>query len=379
MPYVCWIVVFGLFYGVFADRLCPGLPAIKLSPDVILYVFLPVLIFDSSRNLSLHMAKEEGVPAAVLASLGIVVSMFVMAVPIYCFTKLPWIHSLFFAAIMSATDPVAVTAIFKQFPIPGKLKSLLEGESLLNDGTTVILFALLSEHIFDGKPLSFSGALLFFGVSVGGAVILGLIGGFAGSLLLRRWRALKDHFIAPLLPLIVVYLVFCAAQAGFDISGVIAAMSATIFMRISLLRSPGVRELENKDRQYFRSIWEFLGELANAVLFFILGAEIGANIGGISLKIMTVVIVALLLSRCAVVYGFGAVFRLFRIRIPIAWQHVLNLGGLKGALSVALILMIPPTYIYRGEFLAAALALALFTMVGNSLAMRAYLKKADLS
>ena len=88
---------------------------------------------------------------------------------------------------------------------------------------------------------------------------------------------------------------------------------------------------------------------------------------------------ALLIARSVVVYSFGAAFRLVHLRIPLAWQHVLNLGGLKGALSVALILMIPPEYAYRSLFLISALVMCLFTLVVNTLGLRVYMKKADLN
>ncbi|MEA2068601.1 MAG: cation:proton antiporter [Verrucomicrobiota bacterium] len=373
LPYISWVVLFGVGYGLLDKTVLPQLPGFHLTPDVILYVFLPVLIFDSSRKLDPGMVRKEGLPAAVLAAPGIMVSMFVMALPIWWLTDLPWVDVLFFTAIMSATDPVAVSAIFSAFPIPGKLRTLVEGESLLNDGTTVILFILLSGRVLEGKELGIQKGLVFFVLSVAGAVLLGGAAGWGGIWLIRKWKALKDHFIAPLLPLIVVYLVFCAAQAGLDISGVIAGMAATMTMRIILLRGGDIEKLPQRDVEFYGGFWDFLGSLANAALFFMLGVEMGGHGGEIQWMLMPVVIGALLLSRSVVAYGFGAGFRL-----PMPWRHILNLGGLKGALSVALILMIPEDYAYRHAFLCAALAMCLFTLVANTLAMRVYLKKAGL-
>ena len=129
----------------------------------------------------------------------------------------------------------------------------------------------------------------------------------------------------------------------------------------------------------FKFFWDFLSKLANAVLFFMLGVEIGAHYYDINWAVMPGVVAALLFSRSVVVYGFSALFRLIGIRLPASWQHILNLGGLKGALSVALILMIPRDYPYRNMFLCAALAMALFTLVANTLALRAYLNRAHLA
>jgi CPA1 family monovalent cation:H+ antiporter len=377
LPYICWMVLFGALYGILNHTLLPGLPGFKLSPDVILYIFLPVLIFDSSRNLDLDMARAEIVPASVLATAGILVSMAVMGVLLRFVTGCDWQDVLFFAAIMSATDPVAVAAVFKQFPIPEKLKILIEGESLLNDGTVVILFMLMSGKVLEGKSIASEHGVLVFALSVMGAVLLGALTGWGGALLIRSWKALKDHFIGPLLPLLIVYLTFCLAQAALEISGVIAVMSTTITMRLSYRRFQPDEIPSEVQIEFYRGFWDFLGELANAVLFFMLGVEIGAHYYDINWMVMPGVIIALLISRSVVVYGFGALFRTFGINLPMPWQHVMNLGGLKGALSVALILMIPQDYPYRNLFLCAALAMCLFTLIGNTLAMRIFLKRTD--
>jgi CPA1 family monovalent cation:H+ antiporter len=379
LPYICWMVLFGVFYGVLNQTLLPGLPEFKLSPDVILFIFLPVLIFDSSRKLDLDMARAEAVPAFVLATLGILVSMVVMAVPLKLITGREWQDVLFFAAIMSATDPVAVAAVFKQFPIPEKLKTLIEGESLLNDGTVVILFMLLSGKVLEGKSIASEHGLLVFIGSVIGAVLLGALTGWGGAWLIRQWKALKDHFVGPLLPLLIVYLTFCLAQAALEISGVIAVMSTTITMRLCYRRFQPDEIPSEVQIEFYQGFWDFIGDLANAVLFFMLGVEIGGHYYDINWVVMPGVIFALLLSRSVVVYGFGVLFRAGGLRLPMPWQHIMNMGGLKGALSVALILMIPETYPYRNLFLCAALAMCLYTLVANTLMMRAYLKKANLN
>ncbi len=378
LPLVCWVTLFGAGYGALQKFAFDGLPRVFLAPDVILYIMLPILIFESSRKLSMKVARAVAAPSAVLATLGILASMFAMALPIWLFTEVPWIDVLFFTAIMSATDPVAVTAIFNVFPVPEKLKTLIEGESLLNDGTTVILFSLLYGRVIEGHQLIFREGLFEFALSVFGAAALGIAAAWTCMRLMRSWDALKNHFIGPLLPLLCVYLVFCAAQAGFHISGVIAAMAATITMKLIALKYPRAELPDHAEVEFYRGLWDFLGELANAALFFILGVEIGNHSDEIAWKLLFVSLAALLFARGVVVYFFGAALSLGRSKIPMAWRHVLNLGGLKGALSVALILMIPKDYAYRNAFLLSALVMCVFTLVVNTLGLRLYLKKADL-
>ena len=350
------------------------MPDFKLTPDVVLYLLLPVLIFDSSRKLDLNTARAEALPAFLLATLGILVSMLVMAVPLRWITGLAWQDVLFFSAIMSATDPVAVTTVFKQFPVPEKLRTLVEGESLINDGTTIILFMLISGKVLEGKTILLDKSVLYFLLSIAGAVVLGGIMGWIGIVLVRWWKALEGHFIGTLLPLLVVYLTFCLAQSLLEISGVIAVMSATITMRLFYRHSRPKDIPAKADIAFYSGFWDFFAELANALLFFMLGVEISLHYAEINWWVMPGVIAAMLLARSVVVYGSGILFRL-----PRSWQHVLNLGGLRGALSVALILMIPEKYAYRNLFLCAALVLSLFTLIVNTLALRGYLKKTTLS
>ncbi|MCG6930651.1 MAG: cation:proton antiporter [Desulfofustis sp.] len=378
LPIVCWVVLFGAAYGMLNKFAFPGWPVLQPTSDVILYLLLPVLIFDSSRNLNLKVSQKMAIPSAMLASLGILVSAFVMAIPLRLFSSLPWMDILLFSAIMSATDPVAVSAVFTQFKVPQKLRMLIEGESLLNDGTTVILFMLLFGKVIEGHELLFYRGVAFFVLSVAGAIVLGVVAGWVGVAVLRKWKALKDHFIGPLFPLLIVYLVFCAAQAGLDISGVLAVMAATLTMKILMNRMTPEEKPSRNQLEFYRDFWEFLGTLANAILFFLLGVEIGSHTGEVAWRLMGVAVIALVLSRSIVVYGFSLLFRLLGIRLPMSWQHVLNLGGLKGALSVALILMIPRDYIYRDIFLLAALVMSFFTLFVNTLSLRVYLRYTKL-
>jgi len=379
LPYVSWMVLFGIGYGVLNQTVLPILPDIKLTPDVVLYIFLPVLIFDSSRKLDLHTARKEGVASFLLASVGIVVSMFVMAVPLHFITKLPWMDVLFFSAIMSATDPVAVTSIFNHFSVPKRLRTLIEEESLINDGTTIILFMLISGKVLENKTILLDQSILYFALSIVAAVFLGLVMGWIGAFLVRWWKALDGHFIGSLLPLLMVYITFIIAQSILEISGVISVMSASITMKFLYQRFRPAEIPAKSDIAFYAGFWDFFAELANALLFFILGVEISIYYREINWwNLMPGVIASLLLARSVVVYGSSLFFRFIKIRIPLSWQHVLNLGGLRGALSVALILMIPEKYQYRNVFICAALTLSLFTLIVNPLVLRLYLKNTKL-
>ncbi len=385
LPYVCWVLLAGIAYGLLRRGLIPGLPPVQelLSPDVVLYVFLPLLIFDSSRKLDLKNAKQVVVQSFLLATLGIVVNMFVMAGIVYGVahtvgSAIGWMDVLLLCGIMSATDPVAVGTVFRVFPIPERLRMVIEGESLLNDGTTVILFILLSKIVIEHHSFHLIPSLAIFLVAIVGAVLIGMGFGLTGSWLLRRWHALDDHFIAPLFPIVFVYLAFVLAQAKFEISGVVAVMTATLAFRVLFNRLRPEEIPAKEEQQRYCGLWDFLADLANVILFFILGVEIGILVHPTPFWVVPTGIIALVVARAVVVYGFAAAFRPTRFRFPLSWLHVLNLGGLRGALCVALVLLIPRDYPYRGIFLYLALSMSLFTLLVNPLAMYSYLKKTGL-
>jgi len=381
LPYVCWVVLSGLGYGMLSKNLIPSLPPLEklLSPDIVLYVFLPLLIFDSSRKLNLKESKEVALPSFLLATLGIVLNMFIMGGIIYgiailIHAKIGWMDTLLLSAIMSATDPVAVSTVFQVFPIPQKLKMLIEGESLLNDGTTVILFMLLSKIVLKHQPFHLANAIGSFIIAILGAILIGILFAAIGSFLLYQWKALDDRFIAPMIPILFTYLSFILAQAQFDISGVVAAMTTTLTFRIIYRRMRPDKKPSKSSQERYLGLWDFLGDISNVFLFFILGVEMGILFGQIAHWVILSGVLALVIARATTVYTFGVLFKPTKMRLPMPWQHVLNIGGLRGALCAALVLLIPHDYPFRTAFLSAALGMSLFTLIINPLVMRAYLK-----
>jgi CPA1 family monovalent cation:H+ antiporter len=240
---------------------------------------------------------------------------------------------------------------------------------------------ILSGIVLDGKEFHLLESIGFFSMAIAGAAAIGVVFGLAGSVLLRSWHAFSDHFIAPLLPILFIYLAFAMAQAGFEISGVIAVMAATITFRVIYIHLHRDESPSEKERERYLGLWDFMAGLANVLLFFVLGVEMGIRIqiGGLPHWAVPAGIAALIIARVAVIYGFGLLTRSTRMRVELPWLHVMNIGGLRGALSVALVLMIPLDYHYRDVFLYMALSMSLFSLIVNPLVMRIYLKKADLS
>ena len=346
---------------------------------MVFFVLLPILIFDASRKIPVRELRSVIVEVGFLATIGVLATALILGILFASSAKIPMIDAIFFGAIMAATDPVAVSAIFKNFSFPEKLNVIIEGESLINDGTAVILFMVLGAVILDGVPFSLGHSLIDFSKSVFGAILVGGLTGTGLSFLILGWKEVHEQFIGAVIPVVAAYFTFVIAEHFLHVSGVISVMAATMTMtyfHASLYHAH--TESEESD-SYFNKFWDFLGDLTNKVLFFILGASIGAHLYNLPWKFIPLLILILLLSRTMVVYAAGYLFKVVRSPLPIPWLNVLNIAGLKGALSVALILLIPEDYQFRTLFHCAAFVMILFTLIGNSITMRWYLNRVSLT
>ncbi len=381
LPAVCWILLTGVLYGILARPTTLGLPAIILNPAVVLYILLPILIFDSARKIKLTRLKQIGIEAFILATVGVMATALVYAVffyysAIYLQLQATVHDALLFGAILSPTDPVAIGAIFKNIKINERLKLLIEGESLLNDGTSIILVSILSSMIFTGEQLTIVGSIGKFSSSIILAILCGIAFGVLAMILELWWRGIKHKFIGTLLPIVLSYLSFCTAQFYLEISGVISVMFTGITVVNISERKESLLGFDGYSKKYFDGFFNFCGELANDILFFCLGCEIGEFLHLENSILIPVIILAIILSRSVVVYA-KPTYKKFILRRQAKWRwsHILNFAGLKGALSIALILLLPKTYPLRNNFLTAAFVMVLFTNIVNVLGLVFYLRK----
>lgn len=217
IPPVCWLLLAGVAVGALRRHAGLALPSFQVGPEVVLYVFLPLLIFDSSRKLAPRDLGAVWPEAGLLSLIGPAVGMAVLGGALHLLAGIPLTDALLFGALLSATDPVAVTAIFDAFPVPEKLRAMVEGESLLNDGVVVVLFTILSARLTGEIAFSVPETIGWVFVSIFGAVILGAMIGGVGALLLRFWHEQHDRFIGALIPLIAVYFAFTVAEHSLGI------------------------------------------------------------------------------------------------------------------------------------------------------------------
>lgn len=351
LSYTLALLLFGLAIGVSSVA-----PVPELNSDVILLLFLPPLIFESAFALNLRLLWATRVGLLMLAGPGVLVAMITGGAIVHWLLGLPWAVALLFGVIVAATDPVAVLVTFRDLGVNKRLAILVEGESLLNDGIAlVLLFALVAAVDGDFQAGS---ALLVLVLSVGGGILTGVICGGVGHLLIAT---IDDHLTEMGVSIAVAYGSFLVAQE-LGWSGVLATISAGMTLGWLGRRHRGWAYSDGSQR-LMGDLWVFLAFVANAALFLLVGlTERATGLRDYPGTVM-VGVAAALLGRAATAYGVGTVLNWGGFRLGWDDRHVLFWGGLRGAVSLAAVLSLPPGFPYRGQLLAMTYGAVLFTLL----------------
>jgi monovalent cation:H+ antiporter, CPA1 family len=368
-PYTAGLVIVGLGVGLL-ERI--GLPIasfeeIILSPELILFIFLPPLIFESALNLDDQLLVRNLVPILTLAVPGLAISMVVVAGLLSWLTPLPLFYAMLFGALISATDPVAVIALFKEIGVPKRLTVLVEGESILNDATAIVAFELVLFVIVSGGLEAITAGDVIFRVAtvLAGGVLLGWV---MGTLLGHALLLGKDEpLVQATVSVIAAYMTFIVAEHYLSLSGVIAVMTAgLVFGRRKS------RRLAPKTRSFFHDFWRYIAFLANSLIFLLVGLSAAGFIGRLPASepqglwsMILLAIPAAILARGLVVFSLIPPLNRYLKDSPIPWpyQTVMFWGGLRGAVALALVLSLDTDFANRDLLIAMTLSVALFTII----------------
>jgi monovalent cation:H+ antiporter, CPA1 family len=338
--------------------------------EVLVFLFLPILVFQAVLDLPVRSFLSNLGPILVLALVALGISTALVGLALRAGLDLPLATALVFGALISATDPVAVVAVFREVGVPGRLLTLVEGESLLNDGVAIVLFNILLAAAL-GAPVSVaSGAVDFLGVFCGGAA-LGAALGFAVALVLP-WL---DRLSAAALSLAVAYGSFVLADHVLGFSGVMATVAAGL-----VLAGLAPSRASAEARATWGQLWEALDHVANAVLFLLIGLVIDvelltANLGPIALA----VVVVLVARALAVVPCVAALDRFAGIPpVGLRNQAVLVWGGLRGGVALALALALPEDLADRETLVAMTGGVVLATLILNATTIASLVRRLGL-
>lgn len=323
-----------------------------LLREIILGLLVPPLIFEAAFHLRFKNLLENWRPILLFAVPGVIITTFLVAGAITWGTGIPFATTVVFGALIAATDPVAVISLFRSMGVPKRVQVLMEGESLFNDGTAIVVFGIALSVAKGGSFTLVSGVLDFLLIA-GGGVLIGIAAGGIASRLIARTQ---DYLLETALTLVLAYGAYFLAES-VHVSGVLAVVLAGL---ISGNRGP--HSMTPSARIVVANFWELLAFVANSLVFLLIGLAVRPELLlGNSLGILYAIL-AVVAARAIVIYGFSAVLR----EIPLKWQVILHWGGLRGAISLALALGLGAGF---ADIKSMAFGVVLFTLLVQGLTM----------
>ena len=328
-------------------------PRAQLTKDLLFGAFLPPLIFEAALFLPWKPLRRDLGVILLLAIVGVALSAGVTGVGMFYLAGWQWQSSLLFGILIAATDPVSVIATFKEARVRGRLLILVESESLFNDGTAAVAFAVALELVLGHSlsPLDMFTRLL---VSAGGGILCGAI--VAGAALLLMGRT-EDHLVEMTFTTVAAYGSFLLAER-FHLSGVLATLTAGLIL--GNVGQEGV--ISERGKLVVAAFWEYAAFVANSFVFLLMGMqEAHQNFVAVWLPAL-IAIMLVTLGRAVAVYPCCAIFWASSLRVQASHQHILFWGGLRGALALALALALPETVPQRDLVIAISFVVVAFSV-----------------
>lgn len=374
VPYTVAMVLTGLAVS-FATA-GQDLITIDLEPELILLAFLPGLLFESAYHLNLNEFVGNLKAILLLAVPGVLLSMGIIGFLLHQFLGLPLIEALLFGVLISATDPIAVVALFKELGVDKKLGILVEGESLLNDGVAVVLFGILLSLVLGDGEFSLGRSLGEFVITVAGGALLGFgIGSLANIVLSSN----EEHLIDIAVTVIVAYGTYWVAEVA--LSGLVSPVIAVVVAGLTVGTHGAAGGYSATSENTIVGFWEFVAFLLNSFVFLLIGLDTHPENFVVYAGPLAISIVVILFARALVIYGMRFVInaisprsgkgqRREHVALPWSWSHVLVWGGLRGAVSMALALSLPPTVPNHELIRVLAFGYVLFSIVVQGVTMK---------
>jgi len=361
VPYSVGLVFTGIILSLF-----PFFSNMPFTKDLIFNLFLPPLVFEAAIQIRWKELRKEFPVLLMLATVGVCLSAALTALGMRYLAGWQWISALLFGALIAATDPVSVIATFKGAGVHGRLRLLVETESLLNDGTAAVGFAVIVATAIGSTP-SISGIAGTLALTIAGGVLCGAM--VAGAILLLLGRT-EDYLVEFTFTTVAAYGSFLLAE-HFHFSGVLASLTAGLIVgNVGFLGA-----ISPRGRETIAAYWEYLGFLANTFIFIGIGIHQSRQDFGSVQKPAIIAILLIILSRAFAVYPCCAIFSRSVLRVQGKHQFVLFWGGLRGALALALALGLPPWVPNREAIISVTFAVVAFSIFAQGLSMTPLLQR----
>ena len=359
VPYNVALVIVGLLLV-----LTNVLPETPLDSSVVLLVFLPMLVFQGALSADEASMRAAARPILVLAFPAVALSLLMTAAVASWAIGLPFTIALILGAILAITDTVSVLLAFRSVRVPRRLAAIMEGESLFNDGTALVLVGVTATAALGGfaGPAAAARALV---IAIVAGVLLGVVFGVLGMIVLRR---VFDDLSAVLTSLVAVFATSLVAE---QVGG--SAVIAVVVAGVLIGREMRAR-LEPSRVLALLGFWEIAAFGLNVALFLLVGMQLRSDMLRRDAWAILLAVVALHAGRAVAVYGCFGVLRLLGDRLPWRWQHVMMAGNIKGALSMAAVLALPATMPHRDRLIAIVFGVTLVTLVTQALPFGRFLR-----
>lgn len=380
-PFTIGLVVIGFFFGFLAIKFnYLPISELNLTPEIILYLILPTLIYDAAINIDIKALFKNIIPILLLAIFGVLISTGIIGGVLSSFTTMTIGMALLFGALISATDPVAVIALFSEIGAPKRLVTLVDGESIFNDATAIVMFTIVLSSITNkvsSQGSTFFNSFLDFLIVLLGGILIGVLIGILGGLIVRIHRS--NNILQVTISLIMAYISFITADK-LHVSGVMSTLAAGIV--VSLLSNDVIK---HENHYYQENFWHYFSFVANSFVFLLLGITEANSFENPevffkSLKILLIVIPTVTLARAIIVFVLIPLYNLIdkKNRISFPYQTVLFWGGLRGAVPVALVLAIPADLPGKDLIVHLTLGYIMFTLLVQGTTVKAMMKKLNI-
>ena len=393
LPYTVGLFAIGIILGVMnRTGVFQSLPELhdavssvaNINPDLILYLFLPILIFDAAYELNLHIFKKTLANATLLAAPGLIICMLLtgtlmmgVATFIPGFESWTWAFALMFGALISATDPVAVVALLHELKTSKRFSTLVDAESLLNDGTGIVCFMLFFGAYAAGETTHASPVITFIR-EVGLSTLLGFL--LARIVIWFITRINSEEMVQNSVIILAAYLTFILSQYYLGVSGVIALVA--FGLTVTYVGKPRLKPQVNTFMEHF---WELLTYIANTLIFILVGVVIAEKVDFSwgALGVLILIYIALNLIRFAMIMLLYPVMKRLGYGLTKRESAILTWGGLRGALAMTLALMVSYTPAIpediRSQVLFFTAGIVTLTLCINATTMRALLNRLGLT
>jgi CPA1 family monovalent cation:H+ antiporter len=349
VPYNVALVVVGLLL-----MLMEVLPDTPMNPSVVMLVFLPILIFQGAVSTDDTSMRQAARPILALAVPGVLMSLVATAAIASWEIGLPFSVALLLGAVLAITDTVSVLLAFRSVRVPHRLAAIMEGESLFNDGTALVLVSV-------ADPVQIGRQLI---VAIVAGTLLGTAGGMLGAFVLRR---APDDLTALLSSIVTVFATSLITEQLHG-SAVIAVVIAGVMVGHEMRAG-----LEPSRVLALHGFWEFAAFVINVWLFLLVGMQLHSELLLQEAWPIVLAVIALHAGRAVAVYGCFGALHLAGDSVPWRWQHVMVFGNVKGALSMAAVLALPQEIAYRDRLIAIVFGVTLVTLVTQALPFRRFL------